>query len=195
MISHKHRYIFVHIPKCGGTSIEKLLLKIDGISLPEGDRPLKYLAKSTGDEYLLGRGRQHFTIRQYPENDYFRFAFVRNPWSRMVSEYAWRKRIYNYPDNAFRQFILDPPLSKSANHLWPQSRFLDDEMDFIGRFENLQGDFDLVMKVLGLPRQQLTHENPTRHRPYSEYYDQETAAVIAERYRDDIDRFGYDFGQ
>ena len=68
-------------------------------------------------------------------------------------------------------------------------------MDFIGRFENLQNDFDRVMKVLGLPRQQLTHENPTRHRPYREYYDQETAAVIAERYRDDIDRFGYDFGQ
>ena len=195
MISRKHKYIFVHIPKCGGTSIEKLLLRLEGISLPEGDKPLKYLSKSAGDEYLLGRGRQHMAIGQFPDTCYFSFSFVRNPWSRMVSEYTWRKRIYNYPDNAFRRFILNPPTSKSENHLWTQSSFIDDTVDFIGRFENLQKDLDHVMGILGLPRQQLSHENRTDHRPYWEYYDDETREVVAARYRDDIERFCYDFRQ
>ena len=193
MISHKYKYIFVHIPKCGGTSLEKQLLELEGISLPGGNTPLKNLDKSTGEKYLLGRGRQHMTIDQYPDTDYFKFAFVRNPWCRMVSEYIWRQRIYNYPDNAFGQFILDPPVTKSANHLWPQTGFINDKMDFIGKFENLQKDFDHVMKVLDLPRQILTHENRTRHKPYREYYDDETKEVIAERYKDDINYLCYDF--
>ena len=195
MISNKHKYIFVHVPKCGGTSIEKQLLELEGIPFPHGDTPLKHLDKSTGEQYLLGRGRQHFTIDQYPDIDYFKFTFVRNPWCRMVSEYIWRKRIYNCPDYTFRQFILNPPTSKSANHLWPQLWFMKDEMDFIGKFENLQKDFDYVMNRLNLPQQKLTHENCTLHKPYRDYYDDETEEVVAERYKDDINCFGYEFGQ
>jgi hypothetical protein len=72
---------------------------------------------------------------------------------------------------------------------------MKDEMDFIGKFENLQKDFDYVMNRLNLPQQKLTHENCTLHKPYRDYYDDETEEVVAERYKDDINCFGYEFGQ
>jgi len=193
MISHKYQYIFVHIPKCGGTSIEKVLLEQEGIAFPQGDLPLKNLDKSTGDKYLLGGGRQHMTIDKYHDPGYFKFAFVRNPWCRMVSEYVWRTRIFNYPENSFRRFILEPPASGPVNHLWPQLWFIKDKMDFVGKIENLQQDFDLIMNRLDLPPQKLTHENLIQHKPYWEYYDDETIDVVAERYRDDINHFCYEF--
>jgi len=193
MISHKYKYIFVHIPKCGGSSIEKALLKLEGISFPGGSMPLKNLDKATGDEFLLGGGRQHITIDQYPDAGYFKFAFVRNPWCRMVSEYIWRRQVFNLPENSFRQFILNPPTSKAVDHLWPQLWFTKDKMNFIGKFENLQDDFNAVLGRLNLPQQKLTHENFTQHNPYWEYYDDETRKVIAERYKSDINYFSYEF--
>ena len=193
MISHEHHYIFVHIPKCAGTSIEKALLALEGVSIPQGDMPLKILDTATGDRYLLGKGRQHYVIDQYPDVAYLKFAFVRNPWSRMVSEYRWRRRVLNYPENSFRDFILDPPSSNPVNHLWPQIWFTKDRMDFIGRFENLQTDFDAVMRKLNLPQQMLSHENSYQHKPYWEYYDDKTKDIVAARYNDDINYFCYDF--
>ncbi|RIK39425.1 MAG: hypothetical protein DCC55_18100 [Chloroflexi bacterium] len=83
-----------------------------------------------------------------------------------------------------------------ANHLLPQKDFVTADnlqMDFIGRFEHLDEDFGQLCRLLGIEAT-LPHRNRSAHRPYQEYYDTETQALVAATYRRDIDAFHYTFG-
>src|SRR5689334_15820095 len=85
--------VFIHVPKTGGTSIERLL----GLERPEclwSPSPMAGLAPAD-------RTPQHFTWRELRPHlppglaaSGFKFAFVRNPWDRFLSEYAWRRQWY-----------------------------------------------------------------------------------------------------
>ena len=130
--------------------------------------------------------------------DYFKWSVVRNPWDRLVSTYKnkackgygpWR----NFKNLTFSDFIINKEEIKDS-HIIPQKNRLPDDIDFIGRFENYQEDFDIICDKIGIPRQQLPHKNKSKHKHYTEYYDDETRQIVAERYADDIEYFGYKFG-
>ena len=91
MISHKHKFIFVHVPKCGGTSIEHSLLKNENVTKITNDVKQKYRMYY----YHEGIQTQHRKIDQFKdarEKSYFTFTFVRNPWERFLSEYFYIKK-------------------------------------------------------------------------------------------------------
>jgi hypothetical protein len=128
------------------------------------------------------------------KSDYFKFGFTRNPWERLVS--AWKyafvsMRISCYGKVSFRKFIkeyIDVWLGVEMNTL-----DFCDGCDFIGKFENLQEDFDTICDKIKIPQQKLSHINKTKHRQYAEYYDEETKSIVAEKYAKDIEYFGYEF--
>jgi chondroitin 4-sulfotransferase 11 len=206
MISSKHKLIFIHIPKTGGSSIHQMFDY--SVSRPYIDK--------------FDRERDHFTALDYKEhvpdyNDYFKFAFVRNPWDKLVSEYLFFKfgtdlwkpphRIIDPKNLSFKEFIvniqginLDKHTHYSKSHYIPQTNYILDEnldicVDFIGRFEHFPRDLQVVYNKINIPLPGIPHKNKTKHRHYAEYYDDETRELAAKKYARDIEYFGYEFGE
>jgi hypothetical protein len=219
MISHANQYIFVHIPKCGGTSIEKALLTIENVDLNigKGGNPatagfgLNRLSKEDKREYMVGiHGKQHLFLDKFPprcQEEYFCFTFVRNPWDLLVSKYFYFRRWYKRGASAenplrrsvsFKEMItrMDDSRMYPRHRLkFNQTDFINSNINYIGRFENLEVDFKKICVALDLNPPKLEHINTTKHAPYWEYYDEETREIVATKYKKDIETFGYKFGQ
>jgi hypothetical protein len=191
MISHHHRFIFVHINKTGGTSIEKVFD-------PMADQKNVPMKHASAAKYK----------KRFPDqfDAYFKFAFVRNPWDWLVSRYHWsryRQRLITFE---FPEFLdrLESGYELSAARwlrkaLAPQvDRITIDgriAVDFVGRFEQLRDDFHHVCNVLQLEdRPPLPHVFRSDHACYTNYYDDEMKAVVERLYAVDIEAFDYRFG-
>jgi hypothetical protein len=212
-VSHQHRCIFVHIPKTGGTSIETALNMFHGWR--EENREAMFGLVQSPE--LLAKGwvtrfLQHLSMGELREllppaltADYLSFAWVRNPWDRMVSTYfnkdpdmvqQARSQGIDLTELSFRDF-LERTAEVSHVHLLEQTRFVTDErgriiVDFIGRFETLAADFRTLCERLRI-QPSLPHRNASTHGHYRQYYTAETRAMVAARYGRDIEMFGYDF--
>jgi hypothetical protein len=206
VISDRHRCIFVHIPRCAGTSIEDVLWP--------GSRREEELWMGFVDQYhnrYQTGGLQHLLARQIRQevgderfSSYFKFTVVRNPFDRAVSQFAYMKQrpdlrsFIGMPEDAsFPEYVA---LIRGERHVqWePQSSFvvdLDGELlvDFIGRFEALDSDMSRVLSRLGLAPDVTPHRNASDRRAYASYYTAECQAQVEDMYREDIDRFGYAF--
>ena len=212
MISDKHHFIFIHIPKCGGTSVEKSLLDLEGVDCDWTHRfPLMTLSDMDQSKYILSRrSQQHQPLNDFREDlqqSYFTFTFCRNPWSRILSTYLYHKRQNNrnqaicrvkgQPSEqaSFKEFILNKWQIAYPYHLDLQISFINKNIDFIGRFERLQEDFNVVCDKLNIDRRTLPHVNKSMSTNYQDYYDNETRKIIGEKYAKDIEYFGYKFGE
>jgi len=194
---HHSRSIFIHVPKVAGTSV--------GVSL---------YGRRTGAHMSLIDYRTAFPKAQFAAA--FKFTFVRNPWDRLASAYFYlrgegrnafdrmqaERSVLNH--ESFEEFVLEFLTPQTANalvHFREQHLFLrlpgrGVGVDFIGRFETLEADFDYVAKRLGKSAT-LSHENPTQgHTTGSDYRALYTPAMIdqvAKIYARDIKTFGYSF--
>ena len=196
MISHRYKFIFIHIPKTGGTSIESALL----------DKSCELLSNQW-DSKVHHTPLNHLTLQEMVDyefidqaiiDSYFKFCFVRNPWDRAVSEVAYLGSYFEGAD--LKQKLLNMLNCHSyGNHIRPQIDFIDTNhqvtIDFIGRFETLQQDLNQIFRLLGLPRRKLSHHLRSQHAPYWTYYDDFLKEQIAEKYKEDIKRFDYYFEQ
>lgn len=128
-------------------------------------------------------------------NSYFKFAFDRNPWDRQVSIYHHR----------FRRAKLPPPFPKfmaggkgaRVNNFEIYSLDGDICVDFLGRYENLSADLQVVLERIGIKANlQLPRAKGEARKskiPYQDYYDERSKNIVADWYRREIGHFGYEF--
>jgi len=211
MLSKKNQFAFIHIPKTAGTSV---YLALGGNKHKD---PLSGYSKN------LDLQLQHLTAQEYVKygfidesefRNYFKFCFVRNPWDRLVSEWLWRANhvprysFHRYFRLSLKSFFYKVPTWKGRaglrirRHIMPQHCFVySDEgkllIDYVGRFENLEEDFDYICHRTDLNQACLTWTNSSKdkkeRRDYRAYYDEETYQIVKNYYRKDIEYFGYCF--
>lgn len=190
----KHKCIFIHVPKTAGSSI---------LSVFMGDDIRR--SHKTADCFK--------SVNPEKFEKYFKFAFVRNPWDKVVSVYEYLLFGHDSEDHkffrklfadkypSFESFVLDY-LNKDKIHdhplFKPQYRYIYDYkgdcmVDFIGRFESIDEDFSFILNRLKIDAK-LKKLNKSNRRGYKDYYhSQEVIDKIAYLYSRDIELFKYDF--
>lgn len=227
MISKKYKAIFIHIEKTRGTSIENKLGLFDTLSRgvqdhtkiryykhisslaykPRNFRFVFYHLKRRKFQKALFYFKNVFfpelTHKQY--QNYFKFTFVRNTWDRLYSYYFnvmkddVMKMSYGIDDSCSFEYFLKNILD--ADSFGVMAYIKDSKgnvpLDYIGSFETLQDDFNLVCEKIkiqntALPR--LLHHNVKREH-YTKFYTDRTKKLVNELYKEEIDYFQFKFGE
>tara|TARA_A100001037_G_scaffold63293_1_gene55378 strand:+ start:79630 stop:80241 length:612 start_codon:yes stop_codon:yes gene_type:complete len=203
MISHKHKFILISPQKTGTTSVTKCLLKYanykyinkQGIKNPDlfdyVDEfcNMKPALKVYGSKHIkLRTVRKYLAEKKIDHTKYLHIGMVRNPYSRIISDWKWG----THHKKTLNQYLLETNLNKLCDYFIYNSKM---QIDTFIRFENMQEDFNTICDKIGIPKQQLPYINKSKHKHYTEYYDDETREIVAEKYAKDIEYFGYKFGE
>jgi hypothetical protein len=210
-INYNYKTIFIHIPKCAGTSVEFLLDTLNETNLyTQGVKTKNSLCfdKFTDEEYRIcaSKNMQHYTFRELkkvlPEEiitSFKKFSIVRNPYDRLVSEFYFA--ITPYKD--FEEFVKNV-LSLDVytrnwlydGHIETQSSFLINEqnnfnsIDNIFKYEQLDECFAFLKNITG--KSAKPHLKKTQDRePWQNYYTTELKEIVYNFYRDDFINFNY----
>lgn len=146
----------------------------------------------------------------YPQNlykNYFKFAFVRNPWDRLCS--CWRNKVIdsNYfkfeskeleimqDFNNFVNFVEKLKIESCDHHLRLQSKLVDlNNIDYLGRFETFSEDLVEVFQNLNINTNEISKKNASKNpKHYHKYYDDKLAEKVYKIYKNDIKIFNYKF--
>lgn len=179
--SDSHNFVWFRVAKVGTRSILEILQERTQLSI-----------NNYGVPFNPARFKDHF-----------KFAFVRNPWDRVVSTYCnmiltrkhkFYQQCFGKDFSYFVDFINKRDLTDIDVHIMLQSKLIPlESVDFIGRFERFDEDLRLVLQVLGLDDVAIPHKNASAHPHYSRYYSEKTKKIIAKKYKADIEAFGYVF--
>lgn len=201
MISHQHRCIFTHVPKTGGKSV----LSAFGLPLlgADYDGGLTHIEDPYDHRPLRN---EHGGLRE----DYYCFAFVRDPLDRLASAFfyldaggcnrfdaAFRDEHLSVYDGDFLAFVDDLERHIEHTHFRPQSWWLTSPEgvllpDFIGRYEALASDFANVAERIGLRTGPLPRLNASRRPATQLCYTERARRKVAEIYSADFRLLGYD---
>jgi len=218
LISEKYNFIFIHLPKNAGTSIESALLPytVDGISgriIRQLNGRKRNYFNSVLRKIFPKTNPQRYSIHISPRElvkilgydtfkSYFSFIIVRNPWDKLVSEYKYAlksKSHYNHTLvkklSGFDEFVELRCIKRKG--VRSQKTYMSSEdgeilIDYIGRFENLDKDFGIICSKIGI-KTSLPRLNISNKKSYIDYYNSETRNLVRETYREDIEFFNYNF--
>ena len=187
--------IFVHIPKSAGTSIHK-----------------SFFGRLSG----FGHSPAQRYIKIYGLIDYyasFRFAFVRNPFDRVVSTYKYLSQGGNNSNDkiffekymskydSFDDFILNglkhSKVIQNQIHFRTQCSFIFEKnrclVNFIGRFENIESDYKYLSNIIGTDSPLMFTNKSNTTSSYTDYYqNKKVIEVIKNIYKCDFEKLGYD---
>ena len=184
-ISHENTIVWFRVAKVGTRTILDTLQKAG----------IKFDAEHPYD--------CHYPKSKYKA--YFKFAFVRNPFDRLVS--CWQNKVvkqnyFKFPDDVllkmqdFSQFISFVEMQNIEScdpHLRLQSKLIDlNEINFLGRFESFEDDLKYVLNKLDVVNYSIHQINSTKNRlAYKDYYNENLKFRVTKIYERDLNIFSY----
>lgn len=214
MLCEKHKCLFIHIPKTGGSSVENMFLN-NGESKSEIDCNLKHLTFYECKK-KFGRGVL---------NDYFKFSVVRNPWDRFYS--YWfnsnyiqtflsipKKAMYDkdcvsqvmselnqnhdFVKGQFAKHIAKMQTYDFSQEIQSQYSFLYDNdkiaVDYVGRFEEIDVFFDFIINKFKFENKTIPNSKKIEGKPdYRSFYDRRTIPIVGDMFKKDVRIFNYEF--
>lgn len=209
LISHSHKFVFIHVYKVAGSSVRGVLNPYAAISwrqstLEDKWKGLTHIGSKSFSTQFGGHDKardlkEHFPAKWF--KDYYKFAFVRNPWDWQVSLYLFGlKDKSHYQHELFKSFAnFEEYLDwRIAEDLHLQKEFVVDEsgkllVDYIGRLENLHEDFKHICKEINIPQVNLPHLNKSNSKKYQNFYNEKTKLKLADAFKEDIEYFNYSY--
>ncbi len=190
-VAPEQRGIFIHIPKTAGSST--------------------YLQTGTIAPRMFGRHATALFVKNRLSAEewesLFKFAFIRNPWQRMVSMYRFYRnngftKLSDFKDwlielNKTRKIEGNQYMDSLARNPITQKTFLTDEngdilVDYIGKLESFHHDFSIICNKLGIEPDKL-HINQSKPYDYKKCYNSETESLIGNLCHWEISQFNYSF--
>lgn len=218
LISDRHKFVFLHIPKSAGQSVATALMPFAALGyqrLLSSIIPYRWQLKAStqlqlrfgiytapqpyADHVRLKDLVRAMGLDQFQE--YFSFTFVRNPWDRLLSAYTYSMANRRHGRHEFmKQFAgFNEYVGWHCQHDtygyqvdWVQDDTGRQLISFVGRFENLSRDFQYVCKQLGL-NAKLPSLNRSNNVKYQDVYNQESRELVRAAYERDIKAFDYSF--
>jgi hypothetical protein len=187
-ISHEQKFLWFRVAKAGNRTV------------------LHHLERYARPMDAPRATRVHYCPRLYA--DYFKFAFVRNPWDRLVSCWndkvvAKKGRTFNFSESQatemlkfenFVDFVSGVNVKDCDPHLRLQCEAIDlGNVDYLGRLETFETDFRKICGRLGIPCDVIETRNAYPRKHYREYYTDALREKVARIYQRDIQIFGYKF--
>jgi hypothetical protein len=219
IVSHRYKFIFVHLGRTAGRSLTAALAPYcgeDDIVTPAGHgtgrNQAGYERHFTAQEIRARIGREQF-------EDYFKFTIERNPWEKIVSRYWAYAGVQNKPlykripewltgrPLSFREWfelrILQARFLTFGHYRFPRHYdcYMEDGeplVDFIGRYENLDEHLAVISGRIGVPIVLSEARGSQRHRdrvPYTELFDDRMNRIVETCFREDLALLGYRFGE
>lgn len=220
LISHKHKFIFLHNYKVAGMSITKALSSYALVDSPKTSLIslfIDYCGLNNIFNGLTGTGLDRLTSKycyskhinaselkdSMPDkhfNRYFKFGFVRNPWDWQVSLYSYMKnKVDHHQHHLIKNMSFEDYIEWRVNEdLHLQKSFFYDSsdnclVDFIGKLENIESEVEQISKKINI-KINLPHVNKSkRKRDYKTYYNSNTRKMIEQHFEEDIRLFNYQY--
>lgn len=206
IVSHLHRYIFVAMPKTGTHSVRQALR--EHLGPDDIEQVGLFVNKRFPFDEVAQIRHGHLSVRQVRPylgdeacDHYLKFTFVRNPFDRFVSYCAFMTRQHGTferdPQGTMHKILFElRPMDHV--HFQPQYTLLVNdegalEMDFIGRVERMQADYEAVCAKIGIPARALDKVNSSKRGDYRQYYDQALIDGVTALYARDLQLFDYQF--
>lgn len=168
VIDHKRKFIFIHVFRTGGTSID----------------------------WAFGRRDRHEThqkLETIPNwEEYFSFGCIRNPWDRMVSAYMFLTKSNKFR-GSFKQYIETFGVGEKRFTKQYAQHEMVKNCSFIMRFEHLQSDLDEVCEHIGIKAPKLQQIWKTQHKPYKQMFDEDMKRIVLSACLGDINTYGFTF--
>jgi hypothetical protein len=225
-VSQQHRYLFVETPKAACTSWKRFIVELEGAHFAEGARP--YQRETTLEMLIHQRRHVHLpTLLDLPmsslhdvlapQNEWFKFAIVRNPFSRLVSVFENKVRLgepgyghlearfgdragFKNAKAAFTAFVgevtANYDLRTTDAHLRPQADLLMPRWIQYSRIFKMEAMGQAVTLLnhragRGEDALKLAISNESTGRPWRDYYTEQSALAVAAAYSDDFDQFDF----
>lgn len=203
LIEKNNRFVFIHIFKCAGNSVRKVLTEQFNTYEWEG----VHVEAKDVKKHFEAKGK----ITAY--NRAFKFTFIRNPYDWMVSTYQYIKNSKAHPYSAkanelpfdrwmafYRDTLMNLPRQHGQNKYLTLNQFITDEqgnkiVDMVGKYETIGADWDVICRSVGIESIALPVVNVTAHKTkdYKPYYNQEAKEIVSKVFEEDLDLFKYTY--